>query len=377
MIVQHTPNLITATYSFHGIFRLCVRTDDPKVLQHFESEYGLFVDNSPQPVDLDLAVGKFSIAPQGERRVIGEYLVAGQWIYAAQHYKIARWRFALTGLQAPTTQLYVEGGIFSLDFVQKYLVEQIMRYKISQKGYALVHAGCVSRDGLSVLFPGLGHAGKTQLALQQVLAGWQFQADDYTFVSEQGNTYCYPRRIHISDNVGTSGPASRSPLSSRHRLSMRAKKLAYWLSLGYGNLTEALRLSELVPEAIIEDAARLQAVIMLVSSVENESKPPRILDGDELLNRVMAINFLEAQPFPSLLLSAQCMDDSISVSEWWCRERDIMRRALSGVEAYEVVVPYRAQDPTAALERAGGLMEEAVSRSPALNPVPLQGDKTP
>ena len=48
--------------------------------------------------------------------------------------------------------------------------------------------------------PALGALTGNQ-AVQQVQAGRKFQADDYTFVSASGNTYSYPRRLHVSDHT--------------------------------------------------------------------------------------------------------------------------------------------------------------------------------
>jgi hypothetical protein len=360
MITLDNNRLVTKSYDFHGIFRLSLHSDNPKAIRYFQAEYSAFEKVPSQPADLEVTVSKFSVEPNGDVSTFGRYLLAGDWIYGTERYKVARWQFAVKGLATPTTQLCFHGGIFSLDFLQHFFVEQIMRYKICQKGFLLVHGGCIARNGVSVLFPGLGHTGKTQLALRQVLAGQQFQADDHTFVSERGETYSYPRRLHISDRMYAACPAAMQHLSRRHRLSIKAKKLIYYLSLKYGDLSESLQLTELVPGAEIEDVARLRAVLLLTSSVGTELKGPRPLRKDELVNRVMAMNCLEARPFYNILLGHHYDGNALSLSEWWGREREMLQQALAGASGYEVLVPRQAPNPEAVLERTARIMDSVL-----------------
>ena len=136
----------TQHYNFHGIFRLAITTDDPAALRYFNQEYGAFEDSSPGTPDLLVNVGRFSMTPQADDRTFGKYRLTGEWIYGSARYKVAWWRFALCGMTSPTTELVFYGGLFAPYFLQHFLIEQIMRYKIVQKGFVLVHGGCVA-DG--------------------------------------------------------------------------------------------------------------------------------------------------------------------------------------------------------------------------------------
>jgi len=358
MIVLNNDRLVTKSYQFHGIFRLVLHSDDLKALHHFQAEYGAFEERvSSQPADLEVTVSKFTVKPNGDVRRFGSYHLSGDWIYATERYKVARWQFAMQGLATPTTRLFFHGGIFALDFLQHFLIEQIMRYKICQKGFCLVHGGCVARNGLSVLFPGLGHTGKTALSLRQVLAGSQFQSDDYTFLSATGETYSYPRRLHISDHMHGVCPAAMEHLGLKPRLSIKAKKLIYYLSLKYGDLSESLQLTELVPGAEIEPTARLRAILLLTGTPGTELDEPRPLPRDELVWRVTAMNNLEGKPFYNILLSHHYSGD-ISLSRCWEREHDILEQALADVSGYELVIPRQAPDPQAVLEKTTRIVDE-------------------
>ena len=203
-------------------------------------------NSSPGTPDLLVNVGRFSMTPQADDRTFGKYRLTGEWIYGSARYKVAWWRFALCGMTSPTTELVFYGGLFAPYFLQHFLIEQIMRYKIVQKGFVLVHGGCVADRGNSVIFPGLGHAGRAALAVQQVQAGRKLQADDYTLVSASGNTYSYPRRLHVFDHTKEAFPEAVRDLKMRHRFSIKVKSLIYYMTLKYGDLDEALQMEGLV-----------------------------------------------------------------------------------------------------------------------------------
>ena len=146
----------------------------------------------------------------------------------------------------------------------------------------------------------------------------------------------------------------------RHRLSIRAKKLIYYLTLRYGNLSESVRLTELIPDAEVRDVARLKAVLVLTSSTGTELEGPRPLRKRELVNHVMAINRLEGRPLYSLLLAHHYASSTSSLPEWWQRERDVLERALADAVGHEVFVPRRAPDPASVLQRMARIAESVL-----------------
>ncbi len=340
-------------YNFHDLFRLTVRSAQAKARQHFRSEYALFKTDDLASSDLLVTVGPFSLEGSEDSGVVTDR--GGGWLYVRERHKVATWRFAIGGLAAPESQLLFDGGLFSMMFLQHY-VEQIMRFKLSQRGIALVHAGCVARGGTSVLFPGRGKSGKTALVLQQVLAGEQFQADDYTLVTSTGQTLCYPRRLHISQHISSVCPEALRHVSLKHRLFIRAKYLIYLLTLKYGELTEPLQLAEMLPRAAVARTARLGAVVLLKSGECGEVRGLRPVSGRELVNQVMEINREEGgRRFPRVLLKLQEKGDGDLAEDWWRRERAVLEQALSGVPGYEIVVPRKAASPKATLAQVGRL----------------------
>ncbi|RLI75709.1 hypothetical protein DRO97_02645 [Archaeoglobales archaeon] len=78
------------------------------------------------------------------------------------------------------------------------LFEQILSIKLLQKDHALIHSGCVAKNGKATLITALRDTGKTSTILQLLKHGYSFMSDDLTIVSPDGVAYCFPEPVSIS-----------------------------------------------------------------------------------------------------------------------------------------------------------------------------------
>jgi hypothetical protein len=363
MRAKQRTGVETSYYNFHGIFRLAVHSSDPKVIDHFQAEYNAFEVEGVEGADLDVTIGPFSLNLHDSPIVFGRFVVSDDWVYARERYKVARWEFAFTPPDDETIRLLFHGGIFSLDFAHHQFVEPLLRYRVCQRGVVLVGGGSVVKGGRAVLISGLGQTGKTALTLRQVLGGWSFQSDDMTFVSAAGQTYSYPRRLHVTDHMFSVCPAAMRALPIAMKLSIKGKKLIYDGSLRYGELQEAVAISQLVPDAVVEHSARLAAVLVLVAVPGTELCPPRRLQPDELLDRLMAINGIECRAFTDVLWACHARGKAVSPAQWWRTERALLEHAVAGVPGFEVGVPRQLLDRRAVLEHTSRVLEEIYARA--------------
>ena len=82
------------------------------------------------------------------------------------------------------------------------VVEPILRWTFVRKGYALVHAACVSFDGQAVLVTARTDTGKTSTILRTVdNYACSFLSDDMTIVSRDGRVMSYPKPLTISNHT--------------------------------------------------------------------------------------------------------------------------------------------------------------------------------
>jgi hypothetical protein len=82
------------------------------------------------------------------------------------------------------------------------VVEPILRWSFVKKGYALVHAACISFDGQAVLVTARTDTGKTSTILRTVdNYTCSFLSDDMTIVGRDGAVLSYPKPLTISNHT--------------------------------------------------------------------------------------------------------------------------------------------------------------------------------
>ena len=93
------------------------------------------------------------------------------------------------------------------------IVEPILRWKFTERGYALVHGACLAAGEGAVLVTARTDTGKTTTSLRLLdHHAYSFLSDDLTLVSPEGRVLAYPKPLTISRHTLK---AVRTPLLSR------------------------------------------------------------------------------------------------------------------------------------------------------------------
>lgn len=373
MIDVKRQRLRTQHYDLHGLLGLCVRSASSRVLRYFDAEIGRFRSAETSAAAIEIVVAPFEVAPRASMRIADGIFALDELVYGVDRHKVARWRWAIHGLTQPTTTIYFWGGPFSLGFLQHRFVDQLIRWKLVQRGATLVHGCCLAAQGRSLLMPALMHTGKTNIALHLVRRGWQFQSDDYTIVSATGETLSYPRRLHFSSHVKEQYPDALATISARRRQSMALKQAIYLLTLRYGSLSEALAIQELAPDVEIAERARVQEVILLGTHTGAELCGPTPIRAERAAERVLAVNRREGSHFWDVLLDYVCMNAGLELGSWLQREQRVVEDALRRADCYELLLPQRVADFAALLSRIGDhVARDGMPRgSVAVDPQPV------
>jgi hypothetical protein len=110
---------------------------------------------------------------------------------------------------------------FSPHVLYTNVVEPILRWSFVRKGYALVHAACVSFDGQAVLVTAQTDTGKTSTILRTVdNYACAFLSDDMTIVARDGRVLSYPKPLTISNHT-LSAVNANSSLTWWERLALQ------------------------------------------------------------------------------------------------------------------------------------------------------------
>lgn len=308
-----------------------------RVLSYFDAEYGRLAAQDAGRVDLEARV-------EGLGQLIGRAEAAApETAVIGRRHKVTRWRIALAGLEAETqVVLFEAGGPMSLPYLQNFYLEPLLRFKVTQAGYALVHACSLVKSGKSVLFPAGSSVGKTTLMLRYAAGGGVVQGDNHVIVSPDGQTFAFPRRLRIHSDLRMTSPAAFRSLPAREKAWLRFSRIIRFLSLGYGDFTSRLKLEQALPGCRFAASAEMDSIFLLRAHAGSEIVGPNPLPLESLVQTVQANNAAEgAWLFPAISSYIAAHHDSV-FAEMPARESAILNRAFKGLPSFEILVPRAA-----------------------------------
>jgi hypothetical protein len=142
---------------------------------------------------------------------------------------------------------------FSLHVLYTNVVEPVLRWTFVRKGYALVHAACISFDGQAVLITARTDTGKTSTILSTVgNYACSFLSDDMTIVGKDGTVLSYPKPLTISNHT-LSAVNANSSLSLWERIALQFQSRLHSRSgRGVGLKLSQTRLPAVTINAIVQ-----------------------------------------------------------------------------------------------------------------------------
>jgi hypothetical protein len=154
-------------------FRLELATNSPDVLAAADEAWsGQQLLYSSAPVVMHVIV-----APEGELSSDCGHHLHGRYysVISDPH------NFAQVDLDAQFAYIHVSRKTAAdHTWLRWFFIEPLAYVILSQRYIAMLHAGCVARNGSGVLLCGSSTAGKSTLAYACARAGWTFVADDCT-----------------------------------------------------------------------------------------------------------------------------------------------------------------------------------------------------
>jgi putative flippase GtrA len=182
-------------YNIHNIIKVASMYELP------ELEYFRVPSLSGEPdIRLRLERRRKKDRRRGERTE-GQPRRAGDDIYYGE--SLGRLGFEITISNKDRVDVAVSPILkYSPHVLYTNVVEPILRWTFVKKGYALVHAACVSFDGQAVLITARTDTGKTSTILRTVdNYACSFLSDDMTIVGRDGTVLSYPKPLTISNHT--------------------------------------------------------------------------------------------------------------------------------------------------------------------------------
>ena len=122
------------------------------------------------------------------------------------------------------------------------VLEALLRFTLVERGYVLLHSGCVARDGHALILSAQTDTGKTSTVIRLVRDfGYDFLSDDMTIVSPGGEAIRFPKPMTMSYHTmsviagARLGAGRRASLSIQGRVHSRSGR-AVGRALGTRNI---------------------------------------------------------------------------------------------------------------------------------------------
>jgi glycosyltransferase involved in cell wall biosynthesis len=198
-VLRAHPTRKTYYYDIHGVITVASTAWLPE-LEAFR------MDDPIKPVDINVRVGYGAI--NGDDGV-----VYTEWL--------KRFGFALRiRRHADGTDLFVSRLVaMSPHVLYTNAVEPVLRWMFAERGYALVHAACVEKDGAAFFITAQTDTGKTTTMLKILdKSDFRFVSDDLTLINGEGQVLPYPKPLTISAH--TLHAVKRNRLNRLQRMTM-------------------------------------------------------------------------------------------------------------------------------------------------------------
>jgi len=267
--------------------------------------------------ELNLKEGKFdvdfnSLKPLGLRMFKGDnFLIHKPHLYGDLKFKVENLNGGITNVYFTTgyKRLYdFYGGTVGPHILSQTLTSIIL-IKLIQKGYAIVHSACISKDNRGVLISAWGDTGKTLTS--STLAqrdSFQFLSDDLTIIDVEGIAYSFP-----------------SPLEKR--IWQPFEKIPFLKRINITKRTE-------VPRTGMANKTKIRNLFFLE---KEDGDVVTEIDDDEAFKRLLLstastlnLNANEA------VLAYSYLDKNMKLRNYTRWHEEIVKGMLKGVKSFEV-----------------------------------------
>lgn len=296
--------------------------------RNFESEK---TDNS----DFTVYIGKFT--PTNHNcYIVDKYYVKKHYFYCKQDaYKAAKWEFEISKSEKNGTIIRISSNLVGELFISGFIMDSLIRFKMNEKGYSIVHASCVSKNNQAFLFPASSGGGKTTTALYFVEKRFDFLGDNFVILHD-GNVLSFLSSLSIfTYNLAS---VIEKNLGTKKKIILSLKHLLYRATSGYIKIFTKINPKDAFPN-LIANESKLNYVLLLIPKQNFRIKR---IGKDELINHLITNQKSEFFPFFKYMLEYSYIFPDSEIGSYWEKYKENLRNNLpEDIPFYKIEVPQR------------------------------------
>lgn len=322
-------------YSIHDVVKFTIRSE--KIPKRMAIEYINFEKDHIANPDFVVEIGDFTPSNDDCYIIDHTYYIKDDFFYCKDSYKFGRWMIQVYGLESDETYIKlstnVVGTLVPDMFICAFVIDFFIRLKFETKGYSVIHASSMSKEGRAFLFPSQSGAGKTSTAIYLTESGYDYLGDDFVILHE-GQVLSYPTALNIfAYNLN---PVVRRNLPAYDRAVLQLKDALYKLTARRIKIFTKMNPKD-IPGLNITDSSTLKAVYLLAKGEQLEITDA---EPDVIINSLAINQKLESYPFLKYLLEYSYVFPNSSIAQFWKTCAANLKKNLNGeVKIYSVRVP--------------------------------------
>ena len=324
------------SYNLHGLvrFKIINRTNFlNRVFSTVNLEYRNFETGKVNNPDLTIYLGDFVPSNEECRILDNHYYVKEDYFYCRDSYKIAKWKFEMSGFETDNLVVRISANTFASMIISGFLIDPLINFKLNEKGYSLIHGSCVSKGSRAYLFTAQGGGGKTSTALYAVERGFDFLGDNFTILDKGCvRSFLSPLNIFSFNLV----PVVKKNMGIKSKTEFHLKNILYKMT-GLRIVTK-INVKEIFPDSL-NDKSKVESIFLLIPKEKFDIVE---IDKEELIGHMVTNLKLDSFPFLKYMMEYSYMFPESKMATHWDRYEENLRRNLSDhVTIYRVEVPQR------------------------------------
>ena len=229
--------------------------------------------------DITINIGNFIPSNSDCHTVDHRYYIKENYLYCKDQQNKVKWEVEIDGFEKGNT---VVNFNFKYSDLRKslclpiyvFLLEGLLFSKLLEKGYSLIHAAGVSKDGKAYLFAGRGGAHKSTLVMHYLKNGFKYLGDDKVII-HNNEVFAYPLNFQKFDYLYNN-------LEVGHDENVFDK-----LKYVKNNLS-----TKKINTSIVADKSKIKKLFFVVKKKQNHIKINNV-DKEDALKKLELSNILE------------------------------------------------------------------------------------
>ena len=325
-------------YNIHDIVKFKVVSSSlfERQFSNIYESYKNFETEKIDNPDFNVYLGKFTPSNHDCHIIQDKYYIKENYFYCTKDsYKVIKWEFEMAGFEGDNTTVRIHSDFIGYMFMAGIIIDFLIRFKMNEKGYPIVHASCVSKDNHGFLFSARSGGGKTTIALNLVENGFKFLGDDFSILHNNAVlSFLSPLNI-FTYNLS---PVIRRNFGVKNKVILGLKELLYKMTLGYIKIFTMINPCDVFPD-LIADKSKLDGIFLIIPKEEFYIEK---IGKDELIEHLIMNQKLNSLFFLKYISEYSYIFPESNLSTHWDRYKENLKMNLpDNIPVYTVEVPQK------------------------------------